>query len=246
VIVSDPDDQAKLTDAFRGSLGVYVKLQPGLIPDSHDFGRYQSKVVDALVVALAKAEVPRAVVLSGWGANDAESSNPLWALRYMEQQLGTLPALNLVFLRAGWFMENLLPLIHSILTTGHAEGPLRGDLPLPMISTADIGRAVAALLQTDIRGKTVLELQGPQDCTMEEAVRAIGQRVGRPEASYRQVTEAEAEEGLLASSFSQEMARGVVQIATDVNAQRIRMQSPRSTATATPTTLEEFLENIQL
>jgi len=46
----------------------------------------------------------------------------------------------------GYFMENVLLQVGVIQSFGTVAGPIRPDLPLPMIATRDIGAAVADIL----------------------------------------------------------------------------------------------------
>ena len=242
IIESEPNDVERLRHAFIGAAGAFVMLQPGLIPDSTGFERYQANVVNALAQALAQAEVRRAVVLSGWGANYPLSGNPLLGLRYLEQELSKVPSLAAVVLRAGWFMENTEPFLDQIRNFGYAHGPVRGDLLLPMIATRDIGKKAAQILLTsELTGSSSLELQGPEDRSLSDIVIAAGKMLGKPGATYTQITSDEAEQHLLARGFSKEMAKGVVQISEDLNEGRIRMLTPRNTSNSTPTTFENYL-----
>jgi eukaryotic-like serine/threonine-protein kinase len=69
--------------------------------------------------------------------------------------------LTALYLRAASFMENLLPQVGVIKAFGTMAGPLKGDLPIPMIATRDIGDAAAnALLQFDFHGKSARTARG--------------------------------------------------------------------------------------
>ncbi len=64
-------------------------------------------------------------------------------------------------------MENLLPQAGVIKSMGIMAGPVREDLPLPMIATRDIGACAAeALLKLDFVRKSTHELQGPRDVNL--------------------------------------------------------------------------------
>jgi uncharacterized protein YbjT (DUF2867 family) len=66
-------------------------------------------------------------------------------------------------------------------------GPLRADLPLPMIATKDIGAVAAeALLRPDFTGQRTQELLGPRDVTYAEATKIIGLAIGKPDLTYTQ------------------------------------------------------------
>src|ERR1700736_5207524 len=79
----------------------------------------------------------------------------------MESALGSL-LMPVAFLRAAWFMENAawdIDSARSGLIRSYLQ-PL--DRAVPMVSTDDVGRTAAALLQERWEGKRVVELEGPQ------------------------------------------------------------------------------------
>src|SRR5216684_3492385 len=86
-----------------------------------------------------------------------------------EQELNAIGGLNVLHLRAAYFMENNLAaidMIHGIGLFGHALLP---DLKLPMIATRDVGDyAAQRLLDLDFSGKQTRELLGERDLTMTE------------------------------------------------------------------------------
>ncbi|NJP29404.1 hypothetical protein FLW53_35440 [Microbispora sp. SCL1-1] len=241
-----PDDPHGLREAFADARAAFVMIAPGLIPGSTDFPAYQRRVISAYRQALDDLDgLTRIVGLSAWAASYAGARGPVWGLRPFEEALDTLTGVEVTHLRAGWFMENTLPMIEEVRATGTAHGLIPGDLPLPAIATADIG-AVAADLLTGRRraGTRTLELQGPRDITLDEIVAAIGQAVGRPGARYERIDAAAMRERLLAAGFSPHMADGTTAMTLDVAERRIVMTQPRDAETATPTTYEEFLARV--
>jgi uncharacterized protein YbjT (DUF2867 family) len=157
VHVADVSDTDALTAAFEGTTGVFVLLPPMFDP-AHGFPE-ATALINSLNTALVRAKPARVVALSTIGA-DAPQPNLLNVLRRMEQVLGNLP-MPITFLRAAWFMENAswdLSSAKSGLIQSYLQ-PL--DRAVPMVSTDDVGRAAAALLQERWEGKRVVELEGP-------------------------------------------------------------------------------------
>src|SRR5205814_8417158 len=113
---------------------------------SADPSAYQQQVSGALVSAIEIASVKHAVVLSSVGADKPEKTGPVVGLHNLEQKLNRIASLSALYLRAGYFMENLLPQIGVIQNFGVMGGPLRGDLAVAMIATRDIGAAAAEAL----------------------------------------------------------------------------------------------------
>ncbi|MEU4680433.1 NmrA family NAD(P)-binding protein [Micromonospora sp. NPDC023737] len=238
------DDPDRLTALMANATGAFVMIAPGFIPDSPDFQAYQRAVIAAEAHAVQTAHrhgrLRRVVTLSGWAANYGEARGPVWGLRQLEQAIDAtgVPA---VHLRAGSFMENLLPDIAAIRATGATGGLIPPDLPLPMIATVDVGRVAGEFLRGD-RPFTPgpVEVVGPADRTLTEATRLIGAAIGVREARYDVLTADAVRAGLKANGFSDHMAAAMVDMTLDVAERRIRVHRPEGTIT-TATTLEEFV-----
>src|SRR6185437_7393243 len=144
--VADLSDQGALTKAFTGAEGVYAMIPPN--GTSQDFRSEQRRVAKAIAGALESARVKHAVALSSIGADKEAGTGPVAGLHEFEEILNRVAGLNVLHLRAGYFMENTLGQAAAIHAMGFAVGPLRGDLKLPLIATRDIGSAAAELLAT--------------------------------------------------------------------------------------------------
>ncbi len=92
---------------------------------------------------------------------------------------------NVLSLRAAWHMENLLAAVPMVQEQRMNGSVIRGDLRFPMIATVDIAeRAAEHLLRRDFTGHTVETLLGPEDRSMEEATRALGEALGIRDLPY--------------------------------------------------------------
>ncbi|MGA8102946.1 MAG: NmrA family NAD(P)-binding protein, partial [Candidatus Acidiferrales bacterium] len=184
--VADATDPSALTKALSGADAVYAMIPPN--PSSPDVRAHQERVSDALAAAITKSGVRHAVVLSSFGAEKANKTGPVVGLHDLERKLDGIAGLNALYLRAGYFMENVLPQIGVIQSLGMIAGPVRPDLPLPMIATRDIGAMAAeALLRLDFDGKRPRELQGARDVTYTEVARIVGAAIGKPDLAYKQM-----------------------------------------------------------
>ena len=158
IAVADYSDATALAKAFEGTEGVFAMLPPVFdptpgFPEARGF-------IESMYAALAKAKPKKVVALSTIGA-DAPQPNLLNALGLMENALKTLP-MPIVFLRAAWFMENAAWDIPSA-REGNIQSYLQPlERPIPMIATDDVGRTAAALLQENVQGQRVVELEGAQ------------------------------------------------------------------------------------
>jgi NAD(P)H dehydrogenase (quinone) len=177
LVEADINDAAALTAAFEGATGVFVLVPPNFDP-SPDF-REARAVAAALRSALDAARPGRVVYLSTIGAQAARS-NLLTQHSIIEQVLGDL-SISICFLRPGWFMENLSWDVAPAVKHGVFPSFLQPlDKPVPMVSTADIGRVAAELIQTTWSGRNVVELEGPHRVTPEEIAATFADLLGRP------------------------------------------------------------------
>src|SRR5208282_2039693 len=114
-----------------GAKAVYAMIPPNIA--SPDVLAYEESVSDALRSAIEKSGIKYAVVLSSVGADKSHGTGPVVGLHNLEKKLEGIPGLNALFLRAGYFMENLLPQVGVIQSMGIMAGPLKDDLLQPMI-----------------------------------------------------------------------------------------------------------------
>ncbi len=237
---ADATDAAALARAFAGARAAYALIPPDLA--NPDYRAYQERVSDALAAAFKQAGVSHAVVLSSIGVDKPDKTGPVVSLHKLEKKLNAIANLNALHLRAGYFMENLLPQVGVIQNFGIVGGPLRADLPLPMIATQDIGAVAAdALLKVDFRGKQTRELQGQRDVSYAEAAKIIGKAIGRPELGYVQLPAAQLKPAFLQMGMSESMADLLLEMAEALNSGYMRALEPRSPGNTTPTSIETFI-----
>src|SRR5882724_10443812 len=133
-------DAAALTKAFRGARAAYLMSPPAKSREA------QERDSDGIAKAVKESGLRYAVHLSSYGAQLPEGTGPVAGLHSSEQKLNTISGLNVLHLRAAYFMENNLAaigMIHGMGLFGHALLP---DLKLPMISTRDVGDYAAQRL----------------------------------------------------------------------------------------------------
>jgi NAD(P)H dehydrogenase (quinone) len=177
VAVAEMKDAASLTAAFKGAQGVFI-LPPSEFDPSPGFPEAR-EVIDAVKSALESASPGKVVCLSTIGAQ-ASQPNLLTQRTLMEQALGKLP-MTIAFLRPGWFMENAAWDVASARDSGVIHSFLQPlDRAVPMVSTDDVGRAAAALLQERWEGKRVVELEGPQRVSPNALAAAFAKALGTP------------------------------------------------------------------
>jgi uncharacterized protein YbjT (DUF2867 family) len=178
-IVCDLTDAEALTIALVGARAIYAMVPPSMT--SQDYRAEQNRTADAIATAIEKAGVEYAVSLSSVGTDKSERTGPVAGLHHLEQRLNRIAGLNILHLRAGYFMENTLAQIGIIKATGVAAGPLRPELKLPMIAARDIGVAAAeALLALDFDHRQTRELLGQRDISYAESARITAKRSASP------------------------------------------------------------------
>jgi uncharacterized protein YbjT (DUF2867 family) len=243
--IADATDAGALTNAFAGAKAVYAMIPPNAA--APDFRAYEESVSDALRSAIEKNGINYAVVLSSFGADKPHGTGPVAGLYSLEKKLDGTPGLNALFLRAGYFMENLLPQVGVIKSIGSMAGPVKEDLPLPMIATRDIGAfAAEALLKLDFVRKSAQELQGTGDVTYSEVAKIVGAAIGKADLAYKLVPAAQLKPMLMQMGMSSNMADLLLEMANALNSGHMKMLELRSPANATPTSLETFVAEIFL
>lgn len=170
VAVADLADSAALTQILTGAQGAYLLSPPN--NTAEDFLADRAHFINSLATAVKASGIPHIVFLSSVGAHQPTGTGPIRSLHYAEQALANA-ANGVTFLRASYFLDNWFgsftgEALHNFLTPGRA---------IPMISTTDIGRFVAAHLLQPVTGPRTVEIAGPADYTPEDIAAAFGPNV---------------------------------------------------------------------
>jgi uncharacterized protein YbjT (DUF2867 family) len=198
--IGEIEDVAFVRQALAGAEAAYLLIPPN--PAASDFRAYQKRVVDALVAGVAAAGVRHVVLLSSIGAHHSAGTGPIVGVHDFEERLRQLDGVHALFVRAGFFMENVLMGLPSIKSAGVYAGPMPADAAVPMIAAADIGAyAGGRLVALDFTGKSLVHLLGPAPVSQTELVRTIGTAIGKP-VRYVQVLLEEVEQGMRKAGLS--------------------------------------------
>jgi uncharacterized protein YbjT (DUF2867 family) len=232
-------DAVALTKAFRGARAAYLMLPP--ITSRED----QERESDAIAKAVKESGLRYAVYLSSYGAQVPEGTGPVAGLHSSEQKLNAVSGLNVLHLRAAYFMENNLEaigMIHAMGVFGHALLP---DLKLPMIATPDVGDYAAhRLLDLDFSGKQTRELLGERDLSMAEATAAIARGIGKAGLRYEQFPYDQMQQVLEQMGMPPKKAAVYIEMFRAINAGVLAALEPRSPANTTPTSFEKFVQDV--
>jgi|HubBroStandDraft_1064217.scaffolds.fasta_scaffold50450_3 uncharacterized protein YbjT (DUF2867 family) len=236
---ADVSDAAALTKAFGGARAAYLMLPP--ITSRED----QERQSDAIAEAVKESGLRYAVHLSSYGAHVPKGTGPVTGLHSSEQKLNAISDLNVLHLRAAYFMENNLAaidMIHGMGRFGHALLP---DLKLPMIATRDAGDyAAQRLLDLDFSGKRTRELLGERDLSMTEATAVIARGIGKPDLRYEQFSYGQVEQVLVQMGIPLKRAAVYIEMFEAINAGLLAAQEPRSRENSTPTSFEKFVQDV--
>jgi len=232
-------DAAALTVAFRGARAAYLLLPP--ITSRED----QERESDAIAKAVRESSLPYALYLSSYGAHVPEGTGPVTGLHSSEQKLNAISGLNVLHLRAAYFMENNLAAIGMIQAIGRFGHALLPDVKLPMIATRDVGDyAAQRLVDLDFSGKQTRELLGERDLSMTEVTAAIAHGIGKPDLRYVQFSYDQMQQALTQMGFSPKKAAVYIEMFKAINEGILAAQEPRSQDNRTPTSFEKFVQDV--
>jgi len=241
-VAADATNPTAFNNAFKGAEAAYVLIPPNI--STNDVRAFQERVSDAIAAAVRAAGIKSVVALSSVGADKSSGTGPVVGLHNLEQKLNAIDGLNVLHLRAGYFMENTLPQVSVIRMLGSMAGPVAPTLKLPMIATRDIGTFAAdALLRREFRGKQARELLGQRDLDYTEAARIIGNAIGKPSLSYVHAPDDQLRPALQQMGMSPNMADLLLEMAHALNSGYMKALEPRTPENTSPTTFETFVED---
>ena len=241
--VGNVEDVASMTEAFNGASAVYLVLPEDI--SQQDLRAHQERVSDSYAAAITNARVRFVVNLSSIGAQHAKNTGPIVGLHNQEQKLDRVAGLNVLHLRAAYFMENLFMSIVPLRSMGTLPGGLRAEVPMPWIATQDIGAyAATRLAARDFSGSSIQELHGQRDISMKEAASIVGNSIGKANLEYVQLPSMMLETALLNMGLPKKTAELIVEMWDGANAGLIVPQEERSARNTTSTTLESFVARV--
>jgi uncharacterized protein YbjT (DUF2867 family) len=235
----DVSDAVALTKAFRGARAAYLLLPP--ITSRED----QERESDAIAKAAKDSGLRYALYLSSYGAHVPEGTGPVTGLHTAEEKLNAIDGLNVLHLRAAYFMENNLAAIGMIRGMGIFGHALLPDLKLPMIATRDVGDyAAQRLLDLDLSGKQTRELLGERDLSMKEVTAVIARGIGKSDLRYEQFPYDQMEQALEQMGMPPKKAAVYIEMFKAINDGVLAAQEQRSRENTTPTSFEKFVQDL--
>jgi uncharacterized protein YbjT (DUF2867 family) len=198
--VGDMEDGIFVQKALHGAEAAYVLIPPNMT--TSDFRAYQLRVVNTVSDAIEAEGVGHVVLLSSIGAQHSAGTGPIVGVHEFEQRLGAIANLNALFLRAGFFMQNVLMGLGSIKASGVYGSPMPAEAAVPMVAASDIGTyAGTRLARLDFSGKSAVHVLGPKPVSQTEVVQTLGKVIGKP-VRYAQVSLDDVEQGMRQGGLS--------------------------------------------
>jgi uncharacterized protein YbjT (DUF2867 family) len=232
-----------MTRALQDVRAAFLMLPPGMA--SPDYRADQERETTAISSAARNAGLHYAVNLSSFGAQATVGTGPILGCHRAEEKLNAVEKLNVLHLRAAYFMENHLAAISMIQMMGLYGGALKPDLPLPMIATRDIGAyAAERLLKLDFKGKQTQELLGERDLTMNEVTAVIGKALQKPDLRYAQFTYDQVQKVLVQMGTPPKTAAYFIEMFQGLNDGIVVPTEARSAENTTPTSIESFVKEV--
>lgn len=239
--VGDIESAGFVREALSGAEAAYVLIPPNMATD--DFRAYQARVIDAVVAGIEATGVRHIALLSSLGAHHSVGTGPIVGLHQFEERLKKIPGLNAVFVRAGFFMENVFMGMGSIKAQGIYGGTMPAETAVPMIASADIGAYAGTRLERlDLSGTSVVHLIGPKAVTQTELVTTLGQAIGKP-IRYVQVSLTVVEQGMKQSGLKPSLVSAFLEMYEGAGKGLVAPEEGGLVVT-TPTTFETFAKQV--
>jgi uncharacterized protein YbjT (DUF2867 family) len=237
----DAMDTEFLVKAFTGADAV-ITILPENIKAENGLD-YDDKIGVSIARALTLAKVKYVVNLSSVGAELPEGTGPIIGLHRQEERLNKIKGLNVLHLRAAFFMENQLMDIDLIKSRGIMGSAIRGDIKFSMIATKDVAAfAAKRLVKCDFTGSSIWYLLGQRDLSLIEATEIISRKINNPALVYVMFPYDEAAKGLMSAGLSPDMSRLYVEMSKALNDGRIIAK--RTAENTTPTSFEVFCDEV--
>ncbi|OEZ60111.1 NmrA family NAD(P)-binding protein [Duganella sp. HH105] len=244
VAVADLTDLASMTKALSRVQGAYV-----VSPQQYhreDLFEIAALIADTTARAAMAAEAPRLVALSSVGADRESATGWIGMNRSFEQRLGAT-GIPTTLLRAAYFMENWMPMVGHAMRSGTLPSFLApAQRAIPMVATADVGSAAAALLREARTGTGIVTLSGPRDYAPNDVAATVSAALRKP-VDVAVLPETEWPNALADAHFSKAALAGFTEMTRSLNDSHIDIKSDPSAVEWTgTTTLEQVFQRLTL
>jgi uncharacterized protein YbjT (DUF2867 family) len=230
------DDEGAVARALEGADALFWLSPPAYRPDGN---AWLVAAAQGAAAAAQRLGVRRVVVQSSMGAQTGPGTGPVGCLLAVEEAFRAI-APDVIALRAGLFMENLLRDLPSILGEGAIYSPNPTDKKLSLVATADVAaRAAAFLLDASWHGHRAVGVHGPVDLSYRDVAQVLTQVLERP-VRHVQTTLEQTRQGMLGAGLPDFVVAGFLELFEGVHNGRMASAEPRTQETTTATSLADF------
>lgn len=172
------DDTSVLTSLFTDIEAAFIMIPP--LPSLSDPDAEAAKYSKAIAEALKSTNVPRIVVLSSLGAQHSTGVGVVCKIHTLEETLRPLEKqMSIAFLRAGYFMHNVMKSLHTSKSKGTFPSFDDESTKLPCIAPEDIGEASAKLMRESWTGLRIINLFGPKEISCADMAKDVSEILGK-------------------------------------------------------------------
>ena len=241
-MAGDANKVSFLTEAMEDCSAAHVFIPMDY--SAADVRGYQNSFGATIAEALKKSGIKKVVNLSTIGAELPAGTGTVLGLHDQEQRLNRIPDIDVVHLRAGYFMENLMLNIPTIIGCKEFYDVIPGNLPIMMIATQDVAARAAHLLMNpeEIEGTRVEYLLGERDISFDEAAEILGLAIKIPQLRYVELFEEEMKDRLMEAGVPKDWAHCAIEVALSFSSGALAGAITRNKENTTSTTLEEFAQ----
>jgi len=240
IVRGSAEDAVILRHALEGVEALFWCVPTESLQES-DIEQHYERFACSAWDAIRDARTPRVVTISGLGNEAPHSSGRFSGLRAMEEILNEAGAA-IRHLRCGFFMENLLPQVPSIMESGFFSYSMPGDVPIPLTAAKDIADvALKALVRRDWTGIKSVAVHGPEKLSWNQAAAILEQTLERP-VQYAEASAKDYFGTLIEIGASAECARSMVEMFSEL-AQGIMDTEASKCESKTATTFAAWAES---
>ncbi|NDW03770.1 NmrA family NAD(P)-binding protein [Jiella pacifica] len=202
-------------------------------------------VAQRFVDALRGSPVQLAVSLTAMGSEVAGKTGHFEVFHHLDQKLNELDGIDLVHLRAAWFMENTFAWITPVARFGRLPWFQGADLKMPWVATDDIATLAAKELLNPSGEHRVIREVGSQDLSMREVTAIISRELGKP-VEYRLIDRSlpEIKDEYLKRFGTHEHWLDDSRTTDAINNGVVRFHEGKETRPSLPTTMEAFIREV--
>ncbi|MGV1926478.1 NmrA family NAD(P)-binding protein [Agrobacterium tumefaciens] len=233
--------EGDLDQFFQGADAAFLMVKT----DWNNIEGHYPAVAKRFVDALEKSSVKLAVNLTAMGSDVKGKTGHFECFHDLDEKLNELGNIDLVHLRAAWFMDDVSAWTGPVAKYGRIAWFRKPDLKMPWVATDDIAWLAAKEL-TNPRGRHRVYLEvGSEDVSMNEMAEIIGKKIGKPvDYRYIETTRKDVEAEFLARFGTLEKWQDDTLSADALNSGIVRFHGEHEYRPKLPTTMETFIGDV--